>query len=70
MNKRNEIEQSVYEVIKENDGANAEQIRKQTSLSRIMVDKCICFLLGEQSIYLWNDFGNCKIYKIKKVKKK
>ena len=66
MNKRNEIEQKIYEVIKESDGANAEQIRRETKLSRIMVDKSICFLLGEQSIFLWNDFGNCKVYKVKK----
>jgi hypothetical protein len=66
MNKRSEIQQKVYEVIKKNDGANAEQIRKATTLSRIMVDNCLHFLLGEQSIFLWNDFGNCKIYKTTK----
>lgn len=64
MNQRNEIEQMVYNFIKKNDGANSEQVRKATSLSRIMVDNAINFLRGEQSIFLWNDFGNCKIYKV------
>ncbi len=67
MNKRNEIEQKVYDFIKESDGANSEQIRKATKLSRIMVDNALNFLRGEQSIFLWNDFGNCKIYKATKL---
>ena len=66
MNKRTEIEQKVYDFIKESDGANAEMIKRGTTLSRIMVDNAIAFLRGEQSIFLWNDFGNCKIYKVTK----
>ena len=66
MNKRNEIDQAVYDCIKNNDGAHIEQIKRETTLSRIMVQNSICFLLGEQSIFLYKDFGNCKVYKINK----
>ena len=70
MNKSTSIYQKVYDFIKESDGAHIEQIRTNTKLSRIMVQNSICFLLGEQSIFLWNDFGNCKVYKIMKKNKK
>ena len=66
MKERDELQQKVYDFIKENDGANSEQIRRETKLSRIMTDNIIWFLLGQQSIFLWNDFGNCKVYKITK----
>ena len=67
MKERDELQQNVYDFIKNNDGANSEQIRRGTKLSRIMTDNIIWFLLGQKSIYLWNDFGNCKIYKITKL---
>lgn len=67
MNKRNEIQQNVYDFIRKNDGGHSEQIRKETQLSRIMVDNCLQFLLGQESIFLWNVFGNCKIYKVTKL---
>ena len=66
MKERDELQQNVYDFIKKSDGSHSEEIRKALKLSRIMTDNIIWFLLGQQSIFLWNTFGNCKIYKVTK----
>ena len=57
INSRGVQEDKVYNFIKENDGAYVEQIKNGTKMSRAMVQNAICFLLGEDSIKMWQVIG-------------
>ena len=66
MAKRGEIEQMVYDSIKNNDGGSVASVARETTLSRAMVENAFAFLKGEGSITQYKVFGSTIVYKVVK----